>query len=65
MSKRRYGSGGLWQRGRVWWIKYYVDRYPVFESANTRDKKKAEEFLKQRLAEVELKQLSGSRISEG
>jgi integrase len=57
MSKRRYGSGGLWQRGRVWWIKYYVDRYPVFESAKTRDKKKAEELLKQRLAEVELKQL--------
>ena len=56
-EKRKYGSGGLWRRGRVWWIKYYVDRYPVFESAKTRDKKRAEDFLRQRLAEVELDQL--------
>jgi integrase len=57
MGKRQYGSGGVYRRGRVWWVKYYVDRYPVFESAKTRDKKRAEELLKQRLAEVELNQL--------
>jgi integrase len=56
-DKRKYGSGGLWRRGRVWWIKYYVDRYPIFESAKTRDKKRAEDFLRQRLAEAELDQL--------
>jgi integrase len=56
-EKRRYGSGGLWRRGRVWWVKYYVDRYPIFESANTRDKDQAADFLRQRLAEAELKQL--------
>ena len=56
-EKRKYGSGGLWRRGRVWWIKYYVERYPVFESAKTRDKKRAEDFLRQRLAEAELDQL--------
>lgn len=57
MLKRSYGRGGLYRRGRVWWLKYYVDRYPVFESAKTRDKRRAEDLLKQRLAEAELNQL--------
>jgi integrase len=56
-EKRAYGRGGLYKRGRVWWIKYYVGRYPVRESARTRDKKKAEDLLRQRLAESELNQL--------
>jgi integrase len=56
-GKRNYGTGGLWRRGRVWWIKYYVDRYPVFESAKTHDKQRAEDFLRKRLAEAELDQL--------
>ena len=56
-EKRNYGTGGLWRRGRVWWIKYYVDRYAVFESAKTRDKQRAEDFLRQRLAEAELDRL--------
>jgi integrase len=57
MGKRDYGSGGLWRRGRMWWMKYYVDRYPVFESTKTRNKKRAEEVLRQKMAEVELNQL--------
>jgi hypothetical protein len=57
MLKRPHGRGGLYKRGRVWWLKYYVDRYPVFESAKTRDKKRAEDLLKQRLAKAELNQL--------
>jgi len=57
MSKRRYGQGGLYKRGRTWWLKYYVNRYPVYESARTQDKKEAENVLKKRLAEVELNQV--------
>lgn len=57
MAKREYGSGGLYKRGRTWWMKYYVDRYPRLESTKTGNKKKAEEALKQKLAEVELNQL--------
>ena len=57
MEKRDYGSGGLWRRGRMWWMKYYVDRYPVFESTKTRNKKRAEEVLRQKMSEVELNQL--------
>jgi len=57
MLKRRYGQGGLYKRGRTWWLKYYVNRYPVYESARTQDKKEAENVLKKRLAEVELNQV--------
>jgi len=56
-EKREYGSGGLYRRGRIWWMKYYFDRYPVWESTKTRNKKRAEEVLRQRMAEVELRQL--------
>ena len=56
-EKRSYGSGGLYKRGRVWWIKYYTDRYPVCESTKSRERRSAEEFLKQRLAEVQLGRL--------
>lgn len=30
--KTRYGDGTLYQRGRVWWIKFYVDGRPHYES---------------------------------
>src|SRR6478672_8377006 len=56
-EKRTYGRGGLYKRGRVWWIKYYVGRYAMRESARTRDKRIAEDLLKQRLAEAELNQV--------
>ena len=57
MKKRGHGEGGLYRRGRIWWLKYYVDRYPVYESARTRDKKVAENLLRNRLAQLELNQL--------
>ena len=57
MEKRDYGSGCLYKRGRTWWMKYYVDRYPSLESTKTGIKKQAEEVLRRKLAEVELNQL--------
>lgn len=61
-EKRLYGRGGLYKRGRVWWIKYYVGRHAMRESARTRDKRKAEDFLKQRLAEAELNQVPDTSV---
>ena len=57
MPKRGHGEGGLYRRGRIWWLKYYVDRYPVYESGRTKDKKVAETLLRKRLAQVELNQV--------
>jgi len=40
--------GQLYQRGRIWWVKYYVNGRPVRESTGTEKEKEAERFLKTR-----------------
>jgi len=40
--------GQLYQRGRIWWVKYYVNGRPVRESAGTEKEKEAGRFLKTR-----------------
>lgn len=53
--RRPKGTGCLYQRpdSDVWWIKYSRYGKPYRESAKTTDKRKAEKFLKARLAEIE------------
>jgi integrase len=46
MPKYRRGSGSVYKRGRVWWVKYYVNGTPMYESAKTRDRGEARDFLK-------------------
>ncbi len=62
MQKRGHGEGGLYRRGRIWWLKYYVDRYPTYESARTKDKRVAESLLRKRLAQVELNQVPDPEV---
>ena len=40
--------GSLYQRGHVWWAKYYEGGRPVRESTETAKEKEAREFLKLR-----------------
>lgn len=40
--------GQLYQRGRIWWVKYYVNGRPIRESTGTAKEKEAERFLKAR-----------------
>jgi integrase len=40
--------GQLYQRGRVWWVKYYVNGRPVRESTRTSKQTEAERILKTR-----------------
>ncbi len=40
--------GQLYQRGRIWWAKYYVNGRPVRESTGSEKEKEAARFLKQR-----------------
>ncbi len=44
--------GQLYQRGRIWWVKYYVNGRPVRESTGTAKEKEAERFLKTREGRV-------------
>lgn len=57
VGKRKYGTGCLYRRGRVWWMKFYAGQRPTFESTKTDDRKAAEALLKQRLAAAALNQL--------
>src|SRR5581483_7499919 len=52
MARRTKGAGSLRLRGRIWWITYYAHGRPIAESADTEDKGKAENLLKQRIGEA-------------
>jgi integrase len=43
------GLGHVYQRGRIWWIKYYVEGIPRFESSESTNKTEATNLLKKRL----------------
>jgi integrase len=45
----QHGKGRLFQRGRVWWIQYYVHGVQVRESSHSRTKCVAEKLLMKRL----------------
>lgn len=40
--------GQVYQRGRIWWVKYYVNGRPIRESTRTEKEKAARDFLKAR-----------------
>jgi len=44
--------GTLYQRGRIWWCKYYINGLPVRESTGTDKEKEAGRFLKTREGRV-------------
>jgi integrase len=46
------GSGGVYRRGSVWWIRYSRNGHLIRESAETPDEKKAIRFLNQRIEEA-------------
>ncbi len=44
--------GHLYQRGQVWWVKYYVNGRPIRESAGTEKETEARRLLKEREGRV-------------
>jgi integrase len=51
--RRKRGEGHIWQRGRIWWIRYYVNSRRVDESSHSPKKDAAERLLAKRHAEIE------------
>jgi integrase len=47
-KEKVYRMGSVFQRGKVWWIKYYKDGKPYRESSRSRKKTEAERLLKMR-----------------
>jgi integrase len=52
MSRKQWGHGNIYVRGRVWWIYYSDHGRMVRESSGSRQRKDAEALLKRRLAAV-------------
>ena len=40
--------GSVYQRGRIWWVKYYQDGKPYRESSGSAKKREADQLLKKR-----------------
>lgn len=45
----KHAGGHLYQRGRLYWMKYYVNGRPVYESTGTDKEKVAQRVLQNRL----------------
>src|SRR5262249_11143916 len=52
MPKYKFGSGSIYQRGKIWWLSYYVNGEHVCESAKTKDRAEARSTLHQRLGQL-------------
>jgi integrase len=61
---RLKGTGCLYLRGRFWYAKYSRNGKAFFESTKKTDRRKAEKFLHQRLAEIATGTFSGPRIEK-
>jgi hypothetical protein len=48
-EKRRDGTGSLYRRGTIWWVKYYKQGKVIRESSGTDDRNFAEDFLRARI----------------
>jgi integrase len=48
----KMAQGHVYRRGRIWWIKYYRNGKPFYESSKSRKKSIANELLKKRNGEV-------------
>jgi integrase len=57
--KRKKGDGSVFQRGAVWWIKYYRNGKPYRETSGSEKESDARKLLKRRLGEIVLGRFVG------
>ena len=56
--------GSLYQRGNIWWVKYYRNSRPIRESSNSAKKMVARKLLERREGEISLGLTPGSIFSK-
>jgi integrase len=52
MARRKWGQGRVYPRGRRWWIKFYKNGEPFFESSGSESERDALRLLRKRIGEV-------------
>jgi hypothetical protein len=51
---RTRGTGIIYRRGKkgkIWWLKYYANGQPVYESSRTTDRAEAQRMLRERVGD--------------
>jgi len=59
MPRKSDGSGTIYQRGDIWWVKIHIDGQPVYESSHSTKKSDAIKLRDKLLAKKERGELSG------
>jgi hypothetical protein len=57
--KRKKGDGSVFQRGAIWWVKYYRNGKPYRESSGSDKESDARKLLKKRVGEITLGRFIG------
>ena len=52
MARKQKENGSVYQRGKLWWIKYYSKGKPVYESSHSVQPVDAERLLRKRLGDI-------------
>jgi integrase len=60
MGKKSDGSGTIYRRGKIWWVKIRVDGRPVYQSSESEKKSDAIKLRDQLLAKRHRAELTGS-----
>ena len=62
MSRQHtYGMGRIYQRGCIWWIRYYRNGEEFNESSRSEKEAEARKLLKKRLGEIALGRFAGPK----
>jgi integrase len=59
---RKPKHGSIYQRNRVWWVKYYSKGRPVYESSHSTNPEGAERLLRKRLGEIATGAFRGTAV---
>jgi hypothetical protein len=65
MSRQHtYGMGRIYQRGRIWWVRYYHNGQEFNESSQSEKEADAKKLLKKRLGEIALGRFVGPKAEK-
>lgn len=59
-----YGMGRLYQRGRIWWVRYYHNGQECNESSRSEKEADAKKLLKKRFGEIALGRFAGPKADK-
>jgi integrase len=65
MAKGERGTAKPYLRGKIWWIKYYVDGKPVRESTETENKTEAVKILNRKRKDADEGKITANRCTVG